>query len=131
MMKYNLKLGDKKLCVHENTNEIRWRKETAGNGFIQEGVIARNSTQTDELQRLFQWLGGHEKPAAEWTDEKNERRCDLIDKEINDGLTFSEEIELDNLQELMLHYRRKVAPRPIEEARRVSLCRIGSQGGRP
>jgi hypothetical protein len=45
-----------------------------------------------------------------WTEEKNARRCDLIDKEIDSVLTASEMAELNTLQSEMLEYRRRVAP---------------------
>lgn len=61
----------------------------------------------------------HAQEEHDWTDEKNERRCDLVDKEIDGKLTQAERIELEDLQSQMLAYRRKVAPRPIAEARRV------------
>ncbi len=54
-----------------------------------------------------------------WTEEKNQRRCDLVDKEIEEALTPEEAVELEQLQKEMLAYRREVAPLPIEEARRV------------
>jgi len=47
-----------------------------------------------------------------WTDEKNSRRCDLIDKEIDGRLTLQEAVELARLQSEMLAYRRKLAPLP-------------------
>jgi hypothetical protein len=51
---------------------------------------------------------------------KNERRCDLIDRKF-DGppLTPAESLELAQLQEQMLRYRQRVAPLPIEDARRL------------
>ena len=64
-----------------------------------------------------QLRSAHEEP--EWTDERNERRCDLVDKEIEGTLTKAERLELEDLQNQMLAYRRKVAPRPIAHARRV------------
>src|SRR5579859_1764693 len=54
--------------------------------------------------------GDHEE---EWTDAKNERRCDLIDKAIDGTLTPVEAIELHRLQQEMLRYRQHVAPLPI------------------
>ena len=62
-------------------------------------------------------------PAAEdngeWTEAKNERRCDLIDKEIDSTLDPAEAVELSRLQAEMLRYRRKVAPLPLDDARRL------------
>src|SRR5438132_3882560 len=56
---------------------------------------------------------------AEWTDAKNERRCDLLDKEIDGRLTPAEVVELHHLQQAMLRHRRKVAPLPIAAARKL------------
>ncbi len=54
-----------------------------------------------------------------WTKEKNARRCFLIDKDIDEFLTFEELAEYDTLQEEMLEYRRKMAPLPIAEAKAI------------
>jgi hypothetical protein len=45
-----------------------------------------------------------------WTEEKNARRCQLIDKQIDSILTPDEEDELETLQDEMLAYRKKKAP---------------------
>ncbi len=52
-----------------------------------------------------------------WSDAKNDRRCDLIDQEIDGTLLPAEKRELEKLQRQMRAYRREVAPLPIEEAR--------------
>ncbi len=54
---------------------------------------------------------------ARWTEEKNQRRCDLIDREIDGTLTVAQAMELRDLQREMLEYRRRLAPLPIEAAR--------------
>ena len=54
-----------------------------------------------------------------WTDEKNNRRCDLIDKKYATGLTRDETVELARLQHEMYAHVRRVAPLPLEEARRL------------
>jgi len=56
---------------------------------------------------------------GEWTKAKNERRCDLIDREIDGTLTPDEAVELQALQRAMLAYRNKVAPLPIAAVRRL------------
>lgn len=56
---------------------------------------------------------------AEWTKAKNERRCELIDKEIDGTLTPAEAVELQTLQRAMLAYRNKVAPLPIAAVRKL------------
>jgi arylsulfatase A-like enzyme len=54
-----------------------------------------------------------------WTDAKNSRRCDLIDKEIEGTIAPEEVREVYALQQEMLRYRRRVAPLPLEDARRL------------
>lgn len=54
-----------------------------------------------------------------WTEEKNVRRHQLIDKSIDSELMPHEERELNRLQREMLQYRKSVAPRPIEELERT------------
>jgi hypothetical protein len=54
-----------------------------------------------------------------WTDAKNQRRCDLIDRKYAGSLTPREAVELAQLQEQMLRHRRRVAPLPLEDARRL------------
>ena len=72
---------------------------------------------------------------GEWTDAKNERRCELIDRKF-DGppLTPEEMLELAGLQEEMLRYRDRIAPLPIEDARRLHqelLARLAAQKSSP
>ncbi len=56
----------------------------------------------------------------EWTEAKNQRRCDLIDRKFAAAtLTPAETVELAQLQEQMLRHRRRVAPLPLEDARRL------------
>jgi hypothetical protein len=55
----------------------------------------------------------------EWTAEQNHRRCELIDKEIEGTLIPNEADELEQLQNAMLAYRRKLAPLPLKEAREL------------
>jgi hypothetical protein len=56
---------------------------------------------------------------GEWTEARNERRCDLIEKEIDGTLTPAEAAELQALQQAMLKYRHKVAPLPIAAVRKL------------
>ena len=68
----------------------------------------------ENLRTLF------ERPdESDWTDAKNDRRCELIDKEIEGTLLPAEKRELEELQRQMLAYRRKVAPLPLKEAQRL------------
>lgn len=53
-----------------------------------------------------------------WSDDKNHRRCQLIDKEIDGVLSEDEETELERLQGEMLAYRHMVAPLPLDDLRK-------------
>ncbi len=67
----------------------------------------------------------------EWTEAKNQRRCDLIDRKYLRGLTSAEAKELASLQALMVHHRQRIAPLPIEDAQRLYrelLARVGTPG---
>ncbi len=59
----------------------------------------------------------HARPA--WTADKNQRRCALVDKEIDGTLSPAEEDELAQLQADMLAYRRHVAPLPLDDLRQL------------
>jgi hypothetical protein len=69
-------------------------------------------------------------PAGEWTDAKNARRFALIDREMDGTLTEDESAELDSLQGEFRRYRRRVAPLPVGETRRLleELERKAGQG---
>lgn len=82
-----------------------------------------------EVLRVLPAQHQRSQPDEAWTDAKNHRRCDLIDKKIDSGLDADEEIELADLQQQMLRYRDRVAPLPLEYARRLHqdlLKRAGS-----
>jgi hypothetical protein len=55
----------------------------------------------------------------QWSEARNQRRCDLIDRKYARGLNPAEAAELAQLQEQMLRYRQRVAPLPLEDARRL------------
>ena len=65
-----------------------------------------------------------------WTEEKNARRCDLIDKSIDDpkSMTDEEWQEYIQLQEEMIAHRNKVATLPHEEANQT-LSELKQQAG--
>lgn len=54
-----------------------------------------------------------------WTEEKNKRRCALIDRKYADTLTPDQARELARLQSLMLYHRQRIAPLPLEDAERL------------
>ncbi|MBW3597130.1 MAG: hypothetical protein KY475_07625 [Planctomycetes bacterium] len=52
--------------------------------------------------------------ASEWNDQKNARRCELIDRDIQNELNDEERLELANLTDQFRDYRRRHAPLPME-----------------
>jgi hypothetical protein len=54
-----------------------------------------------------------------WTLEMNQRRCALLDRKYDQGLTTEEEAELALLQDAMYRYVDRVAPLPLDDARRL------------
>lgn len=69
---------------------------------------------------------GHEEG---WTEEKNQRRCLLIDKSIEGKLTAAEQVELAKLQEEAETHFDEVAPPPIDGALSIhtQLQKLASQ----
>ena len=61
------------------------------------------------------------KPAedSEWTSEKNRRRYELIDRNLDTRITPLECVELAELEEEFDRYRDRVAPLPIGLAREI------------
>ena len=57
--------------------------------------------------------------APAWTEQKNQRRCHLVDKDIDGTISLVEKAELDQLQADMLAYRRHIAPLPLDDLRRA------------
>jgi hypothetical protein len=64
-------------------------------------------------------LPGGQAHQGEWTEEQNRRRCELIDRKYDHGLSPSEQAELALLQDAMYRYIDKVAPLPLDEAREL------------
>ena len=50
----------------------------------------------------------------EWSEAKNARRCELIDRKIQNTISMREAAELDELQESLRAYLDRVAPFPME-----------------
>ena len=68
---------------------------------------------------MDQAASGHGPSGGDWSDELNERRIELIDKDIQGTITAGERAELAELQRKAVAYRDRVAPLPIEGARRL------------
>jgi len=57
--------------------------------------------------------------SGDWTEEQDERRCELIDKDIAGTITAQEQTELAELERQANHYYETVAAPPIEGARQL------------
>lgn len=81
--------------------------------------------------------GEPQERAEPWNDEKNARRCELIDRQIEGTLAPAELRELDDLQSQLRRYLDEVAPFDLAGARHIhqqllqkkreSECHRGSQ----
>jgi hypothetical protein len=68
----------------------------------------------------------------EWSEAKNARRCELIDRKIQDTISAEEASELEELQEALRAYIDRVAPLPMEGARKLhaELMRLEKRGAK-
>jgi hypothetical protein len=56
---------------------------------------------------------------TDWSEAKNQRRGALLDRKYDQGLTPTEEAELALLQDAMYRYVDRVAPLPLDAARKL------------
>lgn len=73
----------------------------------------------EEDQAAFDVFPSEDSEAETWTEEKNLRRCDLIDRKYAGTLTPVQTEDLAKLQGEMYRHRQRVAPLPLEDARRL------------
>jgi PAS domain S-box-containing protein len=66
----------------------------------------------------------------EWSDAKNARRCELIDRKIQNTISTEESAELEQLQEALRAYLDRAAPLPMEGAKKLhaELVRRAKRG---
>jgi predicted DNA-binding antitoxin AbrB/MazE fold protein len=83
------------------------------------GPVDLPEGSTVRIEPVASALAGGIRVDGPWTEAKNERRCVLIEREIDGTLTPEETAELKGLQEEMLRYRRRVAPLPFEDAQKL------------
>ncbi|MCA9206507.1 MAG: hypothetical protein KDA59_25815 [Planctomycetales bacterium] len=73
---------------------------------------------SDDFQRVEPFLG-YSPDEGEWTDAKESRRRELIDKDIAGSITSDEKGELAVLDRQGNDHYDKIAPRPIEGVRQL------------
>ena len=57
-----------------------------------------------------------------WSEAKNDRRCDLIDRKYGSDLSDAEAKELEALQAELVAYRQLVAPLPLPDISTPAPC---------
>src|SRR5438105_140619 len=82
-------------------------------------VIELNGQAVARVTPLKGQRNGSPEVNGPWTETKNARRCALIDREIDGMATAEEAAELEVLQQQMLQERRKLAPVPLDDLRRL------------
>lgn len=91
-------------------------------------IVAIMRGRAKRVRRSSRSIGGNreaqrrstaESRHIEWTPHDNARRCELIDREIEGSITFDEAEELEKLQQAMRNYLDRVAPLPLEGAKRL------------
>jgi hypothetical protein len=95
-------------------------------------VVELNGQAVARVTPLNGQRHGIREATGPWTEAKNARRCLLIDRDINGTLTPAEAVELEVLQEQMLRERRRLAPVPLEDLRRLHqelLTKAQAQAG--
>jgi hypothetical protein len=90
------------------------------------GCGETSGKQSSENEAIAPWTEAAKEraklEALAWSDQENERRCELIDIEETEGaLSKGEKAELKILQDKMLAYRRTVAPLPIKQFQSIHL----------
>jgi hypothetical protein len=82
-------------------------------------VLELNGQAVARVTLLKGQRDGSSEATGPWTEAKNARRRALIDREIDATLTREEAKELQVLQQQMLRERRRLAPVPLDDLRRL------------
>ena len=100
-------------------NQVNWEAMTEPvQQFIRGLVIVRNGEPMVRVMPVPK--ATKRRPAdVEWSAAANERRCALIDREIDGILTPDERIELEDLQQQLRRYVNRVAPLPLAYVRQL------------
>jgi hypothetical protein len=108
-----------------STYKVRARFLLQGIGAASAGRPSRLGHPVATVSPLEDGIADFDRPPwpetedGTWTEAKNQRRCELIDRKYVGSLTPVETRELARLQAQMLRHRQRVAPLPLEDARRL------------
>ncbi len=100
---------------HPDEDSLRELSEQIG----QLSDVHASTVLLTSATELNEFGGDDSSDVAGWSDELNERRIELIDKDIQGSLSTEERVELAELQRKATAYRDRIAPLPIEGAKRL------------
>jgi PAS domain S-box-containing protein len=93
-----------------------WVVKSDGQEFILSVAQARRAQAEGALEAPIGRATRNRSGEPDWSEAKNARRCDLIDRKIQNTISTKEAAELDKLQEALRAYLDRVAPLPTEGA---------------
>jgi PAS domain S-box-containing protein len=96
-----------------------WLVKSGGQDFILSVAEERNTKAKGAIQAPGGRATRDRSGDLEWSEAKNARRCDLIDRKIQNTISTEESAELDDLQESLRAYLDRVAPLPMEGAKEL------------
>ncbi len=96
-----------------------WLVKSDGQEFILSVVQARHARAEGALQTPGGRATHNRGADPGWSEAKNARRCELIDRKIQNTISTQEAAELGELQEALRAYLDRVAPLPMEGAKKL------------
>jgi PAS domain S-box-containing protein len=96
-----------------------WLVESDGQKFILSVTQVRHARLEGGHQVHVDRSTSNRSGQGEWSEAKNARRCELIDRKIQKMISSGEAAELEDLQEALRAYLDRVAPIPMEGAKRL------------
>jgi PAS domain S-box-containing protein len=107
-----------------------WLVKSGGQDFILSVAEERHTHAEDAIQAHGGRVIRIPSADSEWSEAKNARRCELIDRKIQNTISTREATELDELQEALRAYLDRVAPLPMEGSQKLhaELVRLEKTG---
>jgi PAS domain S-box-containing protein len=107
-----------------------WLVKSGGQDFILSVAEERHAQTEGAIQAPGGRATRNRSADPEWSEAKNARRCELIDRKIQNTLSTREAAELDKLQEALRAYIDRVAPLPMEGPQKLhaELVRLEKKG---
>jgi PAS domain S-box-containing protein len=96
-----------------------WLAESDGEEFILSVAEPRPGQATLAPQPHVRRTASGRSGAPEWSEAKNARRCELIDRKIQETISTDEAAELDDLQGALRAHLDVVAPLPMDGAKKL------------